>query len=529
MHFVRNSYCEFASAYAKIKCKTVHLTEVRIVKKIHGVNRAAKCIFAVLLAVVLCVTGASTLAFAANISTVEAITQDISAALTYAEENVGINSGAYTIPGLIQTVTRNSAGDTVQLCDGMVPQGMCFASNGDYLLISAYCNCGAGHRSVIYVINASTKAYETTLILDTSCHVGGIAAKGDYIWVCDTSSGNYLRSYKVQSMLDALTHKYWTVYTQSKIAVATAPSYMCCANGYLYIGKFSSTETTSTIYYYSISGTSLSKVGSFTVTGIPKIQGISIRDGYMVLSCSYGRTNASDVYIFQDSGLFKASGKTYAKASARHYKLPNMVEACYVGSTYTYFLFESGAKTYRESANTRPLDKYVRYKSSDLFAGTLAKPAPEPSEPELVLPTDITSIANNIEKTVGAVKAFKGINEKTEVLDIISAFEQSNEYLQIRTPAGQTVTSGIVGTGYTVNLVINGSVVVSYSISVKGDVNGDGVITSGDYMTVVSSSIGVSPLNALETLSADVDGSGGISAADALALASHVNGVGKLN
>ncbi len=495
-----------------------------------SIKKTAKCIFSVLLAVVFCISSSSLQVLAANVSTMETITQDITAALTYAENNVGIHSGAYTIPGLMQTVTRNTAGDTVQLCYNMVPQGMCFASNGDYLLISAYCNCGASHRSVIYVINASTKEYETTLILDTCCHVGGIAAKGDYIWVCDTSSGSYLRSYKVQSMLDALTHKYWTVYTQSKIAVATAPSYMCCANGYLYIGKFSSTETTSTIYYYSVSGTSLSKVGSFKVTGIPKIQGISIRDGYMVLSCSYGRTNASNVYIFQDSGLFKTSGKTYDIASARHYKFPNMVEACYIGSTYTYFLFESGAKTYRESANTRPLDKYLRYKSSDLFAGTLAKPSPEPEpEPQPVLPTDITPKAQNVVKAEGAVKAFRGLKEKTEVADVKAAFEQSTEHLQIRNIAGEVVTSGVVGTGYTVELTVNGSVVVSYQLSVVGDLNGDGIVSSGDYMSIVSSAAGVAPLNEVAALSADVDGNGRVSSADSLMLASHVQGVSPLN
>lgn len=501
--------------------------------------RLSKMLFSALLAVLICVPYVSLSAFAANVSTVATIPQDISAALDYADNNVGLNSGEYTIPGLMQTVTRNSAGDTVQLCTGMVPQGMCFASNGDYLLISAYCNCGAGHRSVMYVINASTKAYETTLILDNSAHVGGIAAYGDYIWVCDTASGKYLRSYKVSSMLDALTHKYWTVYTQSQPAVAASPSFLCCANGYLYLGTFSETSTTCVIYYYSISGTSITKKGSFTVTGIPKIQGISVRGEYMVLSCSYGRKNASDVYIFHDAtNRFKKSGVTYAKASAKHYSFPNMVEACYIGSTYTYFLFESGAKTYRESSGTRPLDKYLRFKSSDLFAGTLSKPTPAPEpeptpDPEPVVPTaptDITSLNARITKNTDGINAFRGIKNDMTASSVISEFAEGANYLKIYTAGGvEAAADDLVGTGCSISIVVDGKVTVSYKLSVRGDLDGDGAISASDCITQRCALMGQASIGGVYELSADLDGDGAVSSADYLQLYSHVCGTAILD
>ncbi len=509
--------------------------------------RRLKVMISVLLAVLVCLPHGALIVSAANVSTVASIPQDITAALDYADNNVGLNSGEYTIPGLMQTVTRNSAGDTVQLCAGMVPQGMCFADSGNYLLISAYCNCGSGHRSVIYVINASTKEYETTLILDNSAHVGGIAAYGSYIWVCDTASGKYLRSYKLSSMKDALTHNYWTVYTQSQPAVATSPSFLCCANGYLYLGTFYESTTTCVIYYYSISGTSISKSGSFTVTGIPKIQGISVRGEYMVLSCSYGRKNASDVYIFHDAtNQFKKSGVTYAKANARHYSFPNMVEACYIGSTYTYFLFESGAKTYRESANTRPLDKYLRFKSTALFAGTLDKPIPEPdpvepppeeSTPDVTpdpvvpaVPTDITAANARIKKCSDGIKAFCGFKEQTRVSEAIVSFAEEVEYLKIYTPTGvEASADAVVGTGFSVNVVVDGNVTVSYKLSVRGDLDGDGLISGSDQIMQRCALTGQAELGAVNALSADVDGDGSVSSADYLQLLSHVTGTAVLN
>ncbi len=306
--------------------------------------------------------------FAANVTTVASIPQSSTSALTYQRLHVGAVNAKYTVPGLMQTVTRDSTGKSVTTCKGMVPQAMTFAGNGKYLLISAYCGCGAKHRSVIYMLDGDTKEYLTTLVLDSDMHVGGIAWDGTYIWVCDSASGKNLRAYKYSSALNAIGHNYWTLSTAATKAVATTPSYLCYANGYLYVGAFSSTATTATIYFYSVKGTTLTKKGSFTVNGVSKIQGISIRGNSMVLTSSYGRTNASKVYVFTDkTNQFKKTGVTYK--AAKSFNFANMVEGCYIGSSYTYFLFESGAATYRASKNTRPLDQCIRYKNTTLGIG----------------------------------------------------------------------------------------------------------------------------------------------------------------
>lgn len=317
--------------------------------------------------------------FAANVTTVANITQDTSAALDYLKTQFGTTGDTYTIPGLVQAVTRDTTGETVTTCDNMVPQGLAFCGpSGKYLLISAYCNCGASHRSVIYVIDASSKEYQVTLITDTTCHLGGLAYDGTYVWVCDSQSNpKCVRAYKYSSVEDAITHNYWTVYTQASCEVDATPSYMCYANDLLYIGTFSETASTMKMYFYETKDKTITKKGSFTVNGVSKIQGMSIRNGCMVLTSSYGRTNKSDAYIFTDPGSrFMRDGAVYNGENARHLSLPNMAEGCYIGSTYTYFLFESGAKTYRGSANTMPLDQYIRLKHDVIGVTLNATPAP---------------------------------------------------------------------------------------------------------------------------------------------------------
>lgn len=301
-------------------------------------------------------------------TTVSAISQSTSAAMKYLKKNTNGVKTSNLIPGLKRTVTTSSYTKAITTCPSMTPQGMTLA--GDYLLISAYCNCGNKHRSVIYVLNNKTQKYLTTVILDSTCHVGGIAKLGDYLWVCDSSQSDskdkhILRAYKFSDIKAAIGKDYKTLSVHKNRTVDTKPSYMCAANGYLYVGTFSETSKTSTIYYYSVDGTKLDKKGSFKISGLAKIQGISIRGKYMAVTSSYGRENKSKVYIYKDNGKFKADGQKYTKP-VKKFNFPNMLEACYIDKSQTYFLFESGAELYRSGKKTMPLDKYVSIANSKL-------------------------------------------------------------------------------------------------------------------------------------------------------------------
>ena len=302
-----------------------------------------------------------------KVTTVKSISENKGQAEKYLEEKVGDIKRSGLIPGLKKAVTRTKGGTKVTTCSGMIPQGMTFA--GDYLLISAYCGCGDKHRSFIYVLDDDTRAYQTTLILDDYCHVGGLAKQGDYVWVCD-SGGNsthkkHLRPYSYQEIAQAVAAKmpYRTLKSNSPQEVATTPSYMCSYNGKLYVGTHYEDTKKATIYYYSVNGSKLAYKGSFVISGVKQIQGIDIRGNTMAITSSLGRYNVnnSKLYLYN----FSANTKTYSKPRAT-YSFANMAEGCYIGSSYIYVICESGAKKYRQSALTRPLDKYVGFSNSAL-------------------------------------------------------------------------------------------------------------------------------------------------------------------
>lgn len=297
------------------------------------------------------------------------------AALNYLKKNVGTVKKSGTIPGLKKAVTRKGMNGAVTTCDNMVPQGFTFA--GDYLLISAYCACGKSHRSVIYVMDSDTRKYLTTLIVDDMCHVGGLAKSGNYLWVCDTGTNDksekILRGYDYSHIKAAVAtgRSYYTLPSAVECTVAVSPSYMCSANGYLYVGKHYKENTTAKIYYYvfnnSLTDPEMKCKGSFTVDGVSKIQGISIRNNKMVITSSYGRRNydTSKVYVYSDSSNFTTKNAIYNKP-IKKFNFANMVEGCYIGQNNTYFLVESAAKEYRYSLNTRPLDKYVSFDNATI-------------------------------------------------------------------------------------------------------------------------------------------------------------------
>ncbi len=307
--------------------------------------------------------------YAKNVTTVAAITVSTSNADKYLKDNVGSPAVKNLIPGLRRTVTRTKDGATVTTCGNMVPQGLTFSD--DYLLISSYCACGSNHRSVIYVMDKSSKKYLTTLILDDICHVGGLAVQGGYLWVCDSGTTanpeKQLRVYAYSDVKNAvsLSINYWTIDVVATQKVDTTPSYMCSANGYLYVGKFYEKSTTAKIYLYKTTGSKIALKTTFTIEGIKQIQGISVRGNYMIVTASYGRDKTSKVYIFKDDQGFTRE-KTYDKVS-KTWNFPNMIEGCYMGATNTYFVFESAAKEYRYSLGTKPFDKYIGMNTNKLL------------------------------------------------------------------------------------------------------------------------------------------------------------------
>ncbi len=141
-------------------------------------------------------------------------------------------------------------------------------------------------------------------------------------------------------------------------------------------------------------------------------------------------------------------------------------------------------------------------------------------------PTDLTSNKQGINKVNdGSVAAFTGFKAGDTAATVVSAFQQDSSFLQIRDRSGNVVANtATVSTGYTVNVVSNNSVTVTYTVVVLGDVSCDGSLTSSDYIAVRCSMVGQTNLNKIEELAGDVNFDGQISATDYMKILTCLSG-----
>jgi hypothetical protein len=100
-----------------------------------------------------------------------------------------------------------------------------------------------------------------------------------------------------------------------------------------------------------------------------------------------------------------------------------------------------------------------------------------------------------------------------------------NENIKIKTLSDEEVTDKLVGTGFVVELIIDGNVVDSASIVIKGDTDGTGKIDATDYLLLKRHVLKISMLNGAAFAAADVDGSGTIDATDYILIKRHILGI----
>jgi hypothetical protein len=81
-----------------------------------------------------------------------------------------------------------------------------------------------------------------------------------------------------------------------------------------------------------------------------------------------------------------------------------------------------------------------------------------------------------------------------------------------------------VGTGTTVNLYLGGKLVDSLTVMILGDLDGNGRITSTDYLRLKASIMGSYTLNNAQSMAGDVDMSGTLNTTDYLRIKAHFLG-----
>ncbi len=264
-------------------------------------------------------------------------------------------------PGMENT---NVYGNT---CIDMTPQGI--EIYGGYIFLTAYC-FEEIHNSVIYVMDASTKKYITTLVIEEQIHAGGITYANGYLWVCtDGYSINYYKysevvnfinyakqNSNVKSMsLRYITHGKLKLNDKNKNESSFCTTY----KGNLCIGTFSETEA-SKIAFYSpvISSTGVLSATVIYTTFPKKVQGavFQVVNGktYLMLSTSYGRNNNSDLYVYESTSTSDSSF-----VLKKEFILPPMVEEAAIYGSNIYFVFESCGRKYRDGADGGAKAEYV--------------------------------------------------------------------------------------------------------------------------------------------------------------------------
>lgn len=133
--------------------------------------------------------------------------------------------------------------------------------------------------------------------------------------------------------------------------------------------------------------------------------------------------------------------------------------------------------------------------------------------PLVVHPTSL-SLKSGASASVGG-EYMTGVNTSTTVISLKSLFNEDDSYISVKDEKGNVVSDNyVVGTGFTVNLVVEGVVKQTYKLVIKGDISGDGIVSSNDYVALAKHLNNTVVLSDVCQKAADCDNSGELSTTD---------------
>lgn len=229
----------------------------------------------------------------------------------------------------------------------MVPQAACQA--GGYILISAYDKTGED-ESVIYVINKSSKAYITTIVMPNKTKLNAMAYDGSNIWVTQKKKVSYFAYDVITQAVGSGNAFYELTAFAGTLPILTTGSYMTYYNNTLWIGAYNASATTNA-YGYTISKAASGKMElkqTLYMTMPNRTRAISFdANGYLYVTRSAKTNSSVSGYISQVKTFLPSittptkKGGVKKNAVLKKTTLPPMAMGSAVYGNYIYHVYAS--------------------------------------------------------------------------------------------------------------------------------------------------------------------------------------------
>lgn len=297
-----------------------------------------------------------------------------------------------------------AAGELSHVVPGLkqdfVPQGVTYLPDQGWFLVAGYSG-QEGVNSTIFAVDASTGAFVREVMLQNvdgsayTGHAGGVAATEKNIFI---SNNSHLYRISLEKFLAAPESA--TLAFDEAIPVPSRSSYCACADGVLWVGEFQYTGylTDPSHKYKTEDGrhkawligykldpaqdSELSPAAlagetatpDYILTTTERIQGMTVKDGFVYLSQSYGRRNSSELYKYRlpigsepvDHVALNGAQVPLWTLTKSVYEgtltMPPMSECLVTAEGAVYVLFESATTKYMDPANAsvNPIDRLFR-------------------------------------------------------------------------------------------------------------------------------------------------------------------------
>ena len=138
--------------------------------------------------------------------------------------------------------------------------------------------------------------------------------------------------------------------------------------------------------------------------------------------------------------------------------------------------------------------------------------------PQVIISDDALSLKSGIQKPAISAGYLVKLSEKVTPNTLISLFNNSDKVSVSGT------TGSYVGTGAQVKLTINGELKDFVTVIIAGDLSGDGIVSTVDYLRIKQNFAGNFELSQAAFKAADVDSDGKITSTDYLKVKKHMAG-----